>query len=948
MLLLRSYSHYSLLSAVPKIKDLVLSAKSKGYSAIALTDEDNTSGLVEFQELCQKNEINGILGVTLRISNLFQSSDDLGRNPGFSKIAILAKNLAGYKAILELTSVARVQKENPVYHIDLEDLLKYLVVDSENGLKTLPFYTVLAGVEHEYGQNFIAGRSSVGESVLDKYKNAIGENNLIVETLIKNDKNDESLVKKVNKELDNYCKKLNLELKYSPAPRYLEDTEKEAFQVLLAIKKQIRIYDITVERNFDLPAAAFLSEKFIKTPDLLDFTKIIDNCDCVIRTNYDKYASEAFFPYFPLPNGQTTDLAITWESYIGLIDIFSPIERSQEEWRQIYPYEKLEQLKEACKHIKPDTNKLLSYSKDYWDQKSMADYIERIEKELDIINTKGYPSYFLVVSDIMMYCRKNGIVISTRGSAAGSLVAYLTGINILDPLIYDIPFERFLNPFRPSAPDIDGDFADDRRAEVIEYLVEKYGRENVSLIVTYGTMLPRAAVRDIGRVLGVSYRKCDQLSKLIPTPPQGRKATFAWAMETSTEFKQVYENDEEVTRIIDIGKKLEGNHRHASTHAAGLVITPTKITDYTAVQWDSDHKQVACQYDMRVGEKVGLVKMDLLGITNLSILGNAIVKTKERRGVDVDLYNLNLNDKKTFELLSAGRTMGLFQLSGPAMTKYLVQLEPSKVQDLMAMVALYRPGPMANIPDYIKRKKDHSLITYPVPQMKEWMEESYGILVYQDDLLYMTIRLAGYDWGEADTFRKGVGKKIKEILDAQQERFVGGCVTHSGIDRAIAQSLWDIMVPFAAYGFNKAHSANYGMVAYWTAYMKANFPVEFMTALMTSEEGNMEKIGFAIKECIQMGINVLPPDINTSNGGYTIVDDQTIRYGLGSVKNLGSDVIKFIIKERDENGAYTDMNQFLDRISTFPQFNKRSLEALIVSGAFDILGGIELVNFNKS
>jgi DNA polymerase III subunit alpha len=504
-------------------------------------------------------------------------------------------------------------------------------------------------------------------------------------------------------------------------------------------------------------------------------------------------------------------------------------------------------------------------------------------------------------------------------------------------LVYNIPFERFLNPFRPSAPDVDGDFADDRRQDVIEYLVKKYGKENVCQIITFGTMLPRAAVRDIGRVLGVNYRKCDQLSKLIPIAPQGQKTTFDYAFKTASELQQVYDGDEDVKKIIDIARQVEGNHRHASVHAAGVIITPTKLTDYCALQWDSEHKISACQYSMNVAEKIGLVKMDILGITNLSILGNSIDLVQARHNTTIDLYNIDVTDKSAFELLAKGQTMGLFQLSSAVMTKYLVQLEPDKVEDLMAMVALYRPGPMVNIPDYIKRKKDPSLISYYIPKMKEWMEPSYGILVYQDDVLYTAINIAGYNWDEVDKLRKGMGKKIKEVIDSQHIKFVQGAQTHSGLTEEQAEDIWNLVVPFSAYGFNKAHSANYGMVAYWTAYMKANYPAEFMTALMTSEEGNMDKIAAAINECKVMGINVTPPDVNISDYGYTIKDDETIVYGLGAVKNLGSDVVKFIIKNRKQDGKYNSIEDFLTRMGDFGSFNKRSLEALVHSGAMDSL-----------
>ena len=533
-------------------------------------------------------------------------------------------------------------------------------------------------------------------------------------------------------------------------------------------------------------------------------------------------------------------------------------------------------------------------------------------------------------------------MINTRGSAAGSIVGLLNSINILDPIQYIIPFERFLNPLRPSPPDIDGDFADDKREQVIQYIKEKYGEDHVCQIITFGAMLPRAAVRDVGRALGVSYKKCDKLSKLIPIAPQGRKTTFDWAMETSEELRLVVERDEEANQIIGLARRIEANFRHASCHAAGVIISPTKMTDYCPLQWDTDHGMVVCQYDMRNCEKIGLVKLDILGIRNLAILGNAIEITENRRQIKLDLLNIDLDSDATFDLLTKGRTMGTFQLSGAVMTKYLVEMGPTKVQDLMAMVALYRPGPMASIPDYITRKKDPTKVEYIVPQMEGWMEASYGIFVYQEDLLMTAIELAGYDWGMADKLRKGMGKKIQEVIDQQHPIFVNGCVENAGLTKEKAEEIWELMVPFGAYGFNKAHSSSYGMVAYWTAYMKAVYTVEFMTALMTAEASRLEKIAQAIGECEQMGIAVLPPDVNHSFDSFSIEDDATIRYGLSSVKNLGSDVIAQLIEEREANGEFKDMNNLLDRMASCKGFNKRSLEALIVSGCLDELGEQEL------
>ena len=931
MLLARSYSHHSLLSAVPQIKALVKNAKEKGYTSLALTDEDSGSGLIEFYKACKSAEIKPVLGVTLRIPNFSEAENNFGKNTKYSKVGVLAKDESGYKAILELVTTARTVREDPVYHILPEDIKDQLKQNRN-------FYIVLAGNDHEVISLLKNEDYSTAEKVLSDYVQVLTAQNILVELAYPLLNQPFSELKDINQKLIEICKKQGVKYIASPAPRYLKKDDQETFRTVLAIRNQVRLGDIQLTREFDLPSKEDLASFYDYAPESLDTIDIENDINIDIRIDYDKHASEAFFPKFQLDPDQNPQDYLAWEAYIGLVQKFDPSHKSRHVWKTNFPYSKLSALKEYILTIQPDTEKLLGYPKDYWERRSMKDYVDRIEKELDVIVQKGYPEYFLVFSDIMQFCRDNQIVINTRGSAAGCLVGYFTGINILDALVYDIPFERFLNPLRPSAPDIDGDFADDKRDLVIKYIIDKYGAQNVCQIITFGTMLPRAAVRDVGRVLGVSYKKCDRLAKLIPIAPQGSKTTFAWAFDTSKEFLQYYENDEEAKRIVDICQNIEGNYRHSSSHAAGVIISPTKMSDYAPLQWDSEHHMVIAQYDMKISEQVGLIKLDILGIRNLAILGNAVSLAQSRREEEIDLLNIKLNDQKSFDLLAKGRTMGLFQLSGPAMTKYLVELEPTKVQDLMAMVALYRPGPMVNIPEYIKRKKNPKLIKYYLPEMKKWMEPSYGILVYQDDVLYTAIEIAGYDWLEADVLRKGMGKKIKEVIDSQHIRFVEGAQEHSKLSKEKAEEIWDLVVPFSAYGFNKAHSSNYGMVAYWTAYMKANYPAEFMTALMTSEANNLDKIGTAINECEELGIKVVPPDVNKSYDGFNIEDDSTIRYGLGSVKNLGSDVIKFMIKEREKNGQFSDMEDFLDRVSNLPNFNKRSLEALIWSGSLDSLG----------
>lgn len=932
MLLARSFSHHSLLSAVPKIPALAQNAKDKGYTSLALTDENSGSAFVEFYEYCKSHDIKPILGVTTSLPNLSKNSDSSFGNSEFSKIALLAKSEKGYRQLLELISIARTQKDEPKPHLDLTDLQNYLRESQE-------LYIVVAGNDNELISNIRYEKYDQAKSILKKYVEYIGVSNLLVELAIPIFEETKEVVKKINLKLAEICKEMGVKYIASPAPRYCNKEDEEVFKIVLAIRDGKRASGVSLQREYYLPSKEELGQWFDYLPEALETQDIEDSINIEIVTNYDKHADDAFFPKFHVGKGENPADRLRWETYMGFVSYFSP-SKSKDEYIKEYPYSKLQELKALAQKLVPDTSKLLGYSLDYWTkEKSVKDYIARIEYELDIIITKGYADYFLVFGDIMRFCRDNGIVTNTRGSAAGSLVGFLNAINILDPMVYTIPFERFLNPLRPSPPDIDGDFADDRRDEVIKYITQKYGDTQVCQIITFGTMLPRAGVRDVGRALGISYNKCDKLSKLIPIAPQGKKTTFKWALETSQELAEVYERDSEVKQVIDLAIKIEANYRHSSCHAAGVIISPTKMTDYCPLQWDSDHKMIICQYDMRTAEKMGLVKLDILGIRNLAILGNAIKITQERRDLKIDLLNIDLQNSATFDVLSKGRTMGTFQLSGVAMTKYLVELEPTKVQDLMAMVALYRPGPMGSIPEYIKRKKNPKQVKYLVPQMEKWMEPSYGIFVYQEDLLMTAIELAGYDWGQADVLRKGMGKKVQEVIDSQHPIFVDGCVSHSSLDRETAEHIWSLMVPFGAYGFNKAHSSSYGMVAYWTAYMKAVYTVEFMTALMTAEGSRLDRIAAAINECEQLGIEVKPPDVNYSFDGYEIENNTTIRYGLSSVKNLGSDVIRFMIENRQKEGKFGSLEDFLDRMSHFKGFSKKSLEALIFAGCLDEIGG---------
>ncbi len=587
----------------------------------------------------------------------------------------------------------------------------------------------------------------------------------------------------------------------------------------------------------------------------------------------------------------------------------------------------------------------------------------RVEYELGVIKDKGYAKYFLVVSDLLRYAHNNGILTNVRGSVAGSMVTYLSGITNINPLEYNLPFERFLNPDRPSPPDIDMDFADNRRDEVIEYVREKYGKDKVAQIGTFGTMMARGAVRDVTRALGYAYALGDKIAKLVPFGAQGFPMTLNRAMIENPELKKLYEENPETKIIIDMAKKIEGNARHISVHAAGVVISPTSLTDYSPLQYDTKgEKKIITQFDMHSIEDTGLLKFDFLGIRNLSIIAETLTRIEKMEGKKIKMEDIPIDDKKTFEMLTRGETEGTFQLNGDGMTRALMELKPNTIHDINVMVALYRPGPMDNIKEYIARKHNQKQVSYLHPKMKSFLDTTYGVLVYQDDLLMTAIEVAGYSWGDVDKFRKAVGKKIPEEMRKQHIIFIEGCQKHGGMSKEKAEALWKLFEPFQGYGFNKAHAASYGYIAYITAYLKANFPAIYMSAVLTAESGDIETIGIMIKECKRMGIEVLPPSINESFSQFSVINPARttvqsdgnppnpykIRFGLTTIKNFGQGISSTITLERKKNGKFKDLSDFLDRIKD-KNLNKKSLESLIKCGALDEFDerGILLANIDN-
>ncbi|MBI5005216.1 MAG: DNA polymerase III subunit alpha [Candidatus Lloydbacteria bacterium] len=876
---LHTHSHYSLLQALPKIPEIVERAKKESMDAIALTDLGNLYGAIEFYKKCKEENIKPIFGVDAYVAVRSRHDKQAGVDNRRFNILLLAENNIGYKNLLKLVTQSHLEGYYYKPRIDKELLQKY-----HEGLICLS--GTFGG---EVSRALRNNDWEKAERVAREHLQIFGSGNYFFEITHHPEIEGHEEVQKKLVELGG---KIGIPIVAAQDFYYLNPEDKRARDAMLAIQSSRDLADMQlgdVDTSFISEAQA--REYFGNIPDAIENTGRIAD-----RANVTLELGKWVFPDLPIEDGISYDQKLRGFAYGGL-----------------------------TKRGVGETDEVK----------------ERIEYELKIIRDKGYAPYFLVVSDLLRYARENHILTNIRGSVSGSLVTYLTGITNVNPLEYKIPFERFLNPERPSAPDIDMDFADNRRDEMLTYVKKTYGEDRVAQIGTFGTMMARGSVRDIARSLGHEYVVGDKIAKLIPMGSQGFPMTIDRAIEITPELAALYKEDTATKEIIDLAKKIEGCARHISIHAAGVVISPVPLTEFTPLQFDPKGGKIITQYDMYSVEDAVLLKFDFLGIRNLSILSDAVRLTKKFCDADIDIEHVPLDDQKTFKMLARGETMGLFQLNGSGMTRYLKELKPSTIHDINAMVALYRPGPMQFIPDYIARKHNPELIRYLDPALEKILKLTYGILVYQDDLLVMARELAGYSWLEIDKFRKAVGKKIPEEMQAQKDKFINGCIKTSGWSKKKAEQIWSWIEPFAAYGFNKAHSVSYGLVAYQTAYMKANFPTEYMTAVLTAESGDVEKIAEIIHECQRMKIPVLPPDINESFGDFTAIKGETaandaIRFGLYTIKNLGQDIADAIIAEREKSGAFISYSNFLDRVK-HKNLNKKSLEALVKSGAMDTL-----------
>ena len=878
------HSHYSLLDGLPKIDEILDYVKSLGMDSVALTDHGVLYGAVEFYKKAGERGIKPIIGCEMYMAYEGMRDERPNIDDKRYHLLLLVKDADGYKNLVKLITKAHLEGFYYKPRIDENLLAQY-----SKGLIALS-----ACLQGKIPKLILAKKIKEAEELAKKYQEIFDRDSFYLEIQYHPNIKEQKIV---NQALIEISKKTGIPLVATCDSHYLKSEDAEAQDILMLINTGADPNDperLTMKQDdFSMRNPKDMQEFFKETPEAIENTqKIVELC------NFQFELGKTKLPYFSLPEGKTAD----------------------------------EYLKELC-YQRLETR---------YPEKT-KEVVDRLEYELSVIKQTGFASYFLIVQDFVNWAKENRIVVGPgRGSAAGSLISYVLGITNIDPLKYNLLFERFLNPGRgTSLPDIDLDFTDRRRDEVIEYVAQKYGRDKVAQIITFGTMAARAVVRDVGRAFGYAYSYCDQLAKMIPFG-----LTLDQTLASVDEFRQAYLNDAQAKKLIDFAKKLEGVARHASTHACGVVISSEPLDDIVPLQHPTqDDLVIVTQYEMHSVEDLGLLKMDFLGLKNLTIIEDTLARIYVVQGKKIDIENIPTDDKKAYQLLQKGETVGVFQLESEMMRHYLKQLKPTELEDIIAMVALYRPGPMQFIPDYIAGKNKKKRVEYLHPKLQPILETTYGICVYQEQVMKIAQELAGFTLAEADVLRKAIGKKIRKLLMDQKEKFIEGC-RKNNIDEEISQRIWQWIEPFASYSFNKSHAACYAVIAYQTAYLKTHFPVEFMASLLTSEKADVERVGFLIGECKKMGIEVLAPDINESLENFTVVPDQNkIRFGLTAVKNVGQNVVKAIVAERKENGPYQSIADFVHRANS-KDLNKKSLESLIKAGAFDKLSERNQLLFN--
>ncbi|MFA5187986.1 MAG: DNA polymerase III subunit alpha [Patescibacteria group bacterium] len=902
---LHVHSHYSLLDGLVKIDDLIAKAKADGMEAMALTDHGSMYGIIEFYQKATKAGVKPIVGVETYVAPYGRLNKRTRIDEERFHLILLAKNNQGYQNLLKLVTISNLEGFYYKPRIDLEILEKY-----KDGLIALS-----ACIEGEIPNSILTYKDlEKTEKILEKYLKIFGQDNFFLELQSHPNMPQQKFV---NEQLQLLAKKYNLGLVATNDTHYLNTEDDKAQDILLCVQTNHKVTEenrlTMIGDDFSLKTTAQMVKEFKDCPEAISNTEKIAE-QCAVKIEFGKN----ILPVFEVPEGKSAEVYLQGLCSQGLVKRYGGELTKDNDWE-------IDEHKVLIKNKNQDFKK--------------KEILERLEYETSVIAKTGFAPYFLIVADFINWAKDNGIVVGPgRGSAAGSLVAYLTRITNIDPLAYDLLFERFLNPDRISMPDIDIDFADIRRSEVIRYVEEKYGKDHVSQIITFGTMAARAAVRDVGRALGIAYGYCDKVAKMIPI-----NTSLTQALDKVPDLKNEYRSNKECKDLIDNAKKLEGVCRHASTHACGVLITPEPLINYVPLQYaSSDDQSIVSQYSLHPIEDLGLLKMDFLGLRNLTIIENTLETIEKIHGQKIDIDTIPLDHKKAFDLLQKGETMGVFQLESGGMRRYLKQLKPNEFEDIIAMVAAYRPGPMELIPQYISNKHGQTKPTYLHPKLEPILAKTHGVAIYQEQLMEIARSLAGFTLAEADVLRKAVGKKIKTLLNEQKNKFVAGCLKN-GVEKKTANEVFAFIEPFAGYGFNRSHAACYAMIAYQTAYLKAIYPVEFMSALLTADLDDIERIALEVNECRNMGIEVMAPDINESFTRFTVVAESLqeerprIRFGLSAIKNVGLKLTKAIIHERKESGSFQSLCDFLTRIKD-KDLNKKSLESLIKCGALDQFG----------
>ncbi len=890
---LHVHSEYSLLDGLSKVPDLIHKAKENGMPAIALTDHGAMHGIIKFYTAAKKAGIKPIIGTETYLAprTLQDKQGSIDREP--FHILLLAKNYQGYQNLLKLSTISHLEGFYYKPRIDKQVLKQYA-----EGL-----ISSTGCIQGEVPQALLFKSYDTAREMLKEYLDIFGKENYFIELQRHDSEHPDSelsrYLAKVNKGLQQLATEFDLPMVATNDIHYVNKEDAEAQDALLAIQTKDLMNDPSRKLTMiDSP------DYYLKTKDEMltafsDLPEVIDNSLLIaskITDDYQLPMGKMIFPNYEIPGGLTAD------EYLRKV---------------VY---------DNASNKYPDLNETV---------------INRIEKELGIIKDKGFSPYILIYEDLAKFCKEKNILAIARGSAVGSVVHYILNISPLDPLYYDLPFERFLNPERPSPPDIDLDIQDNARDMVIDYTIKRYGEDRVAQICTFGTMETRAAVRDVARVLGMPYSFADKVAKLIPQPKQGFHISVEEAVNEVTELKALCDSNPDVKKVIDLAKKIQGSARHSGTHAAGVIVADKPIVEYTPLFLDRRTSRILTQYDMysldlnAVDDAIGLLKMDYLGLRTLSVVQDAVKLIEQNYQINIDIYKIPLDEPKVFEMLKNGDTTGVFQMESSGYRQLNKDLQPDRFEDLSVMCALYRPGPMAMIPEYIARKKDASKITYPHKDLKNVLGDTYGIIAYQEQCLSIASLMAGYSIGRADLLRRAIGKKKKDLMEKEKKGFIDGA-EKQGYTKTEAETVFDFIEKFAAYGFNRGHSASYGLLAYQTAYLKALYPLEFYVALLSNEHHNTEKVAAIINELKSKDIVILPPDINKSDVLFSIeiIDSEhkAIRYGLSAIKNVGDTAITAIVNERKLKGEFVDFIDFCSRVDG--QFiNRKVMESLIYAGA---------------